>query len=50
MEKGLKRYLASRLSYCAVSRLMISLAQPGNTQKEVFGSFNLPGVERRRGK
>ena len=31
---------------CAVSRLMVSLAQPGNTQKEVFGSFNLPGVER----
>ena len=31
---------------CAISRLMISLAQPGNTQKEGFRSFDLPGVEK----
>lgn len=31
---------------CAVSRLLISLAQPGSAQKEVFGPFNVPGIER----
>jgi hypothetical protein len=34
---------------CAVSRRMISLVQPGSTQKEVFGSPNLPGSEKGRG-
>jgi len=35
---------------CAVSRLMISLAQPGTTQREVVGAPNRPEVERWRGK
>jgi hypothetical protein len=29
---------------------MVSLAQPGSTQKEVLGPPNLPGAERQRGK
>ena len=35
---------------CAVSRLTVSLVQPGSTQKEVPGSPNRPGTERQRGK
>ena len=35
---------------CAVLRLIVSLVQPGSTQKEVLGSPNLPGAERQRGK
>src|SRR5437867_11087659 len=35
---------------CAASRLMISLAQPGRTQREVLGAPNPPEVERWRGK
>ena len=33
---------------CAVRRSVVSLAQPGRTQKEVLGSPNLPGPERER--
>jgi hypothetical protein len=35
---------------CAVSRLIVSLVQPGSTQKEVLGPPNLPRAERQRGK
>jgi hypothetical protein len=35
---------------CAVSRLTVSLVQPGSTQKEVLGSPNRPEAERQRGK
>jgi hypothetical protein len=35
---------------CAVSRLTVSLAQPGRTQKEVPGSPNQPRAERQKGK
>jgi len=34
---------------CAASRSMVSLAQPGSTQKEVLGAPNRPEVERQRG-
>ena len=34
---------------CAMSRLVVSPAQPGGTWREVLGSAGLPGVERRRG-
>ncbi|MDQ2904495.1 MAG: hypothetical protein M3Y81_13190 [Chloroflexota bacterium] len=33
---------------CAVSRLMVSLVQPGSTRKEGLGSPNLPGAEKQR--
>ena len=36
-------------SLCAVSRTIVSLAQPGRTQKEVLGSPTLPRPERERG-
>ncbi len=36
-------------SVCAVSRTIVSLAQPGVTEKEVTGRPHLPGPERERG-
>jgi hypothetical protein len=42
------RFIAASL--CAVSRLMVSLVQPGRTQRKVLGSPHQPGAERRRGK